>query len=116
LERRHGSLKVRGQVVIEGDRGRKALTTASLPYGLEELARRNNPIVASEMAELPVEHIARHGGEDLEVGVTGGVADAVVDDRNTRSSRGNACAPAREKREYRPRRVLGGCHAMLASD
>jgi hypothetical protein len=116
LKRRHGILEVGGEVVIKGDRGRKALATAPLPYGVEELGRRNHAIASSEMAKLPAQHIARDGGEDLEVGVACGVADAVVHERDPRASRGNACTPAGEKREYCPRRVLGGRHAMLASD
>jgi hypothetical protein len=86
------------QVVVEGDRHGEAPASAASACRFQELAGRDDAVVPAKMAQLPPEDLAGNGWEDLHVRITADAADAVVDERDSSTGRGQAGKPRKEER------------------
>jgi hypothetical protein len=86
------------QVVVEGDRHGETPAAAASARRSQELAGRDDAVVAAKMAQLPLEDLAGNGGEDLHVRISADAADAVVDERDSSTGRRQAGKPRKEER------------------
>jgi hypothetical protein len=97
-ERRQRLANVARQVVVEGDRYGETPAAAASARRFQELAGGDYVVVAAKVAELPLEDLAGNGGEDLHVRITADAADAVVDEGQPSTGRGQAGKPGKEER------------------
>jgi len=94
---------VPGEVVVEGDRSREALAAAPRMHGLEQLAPADDPVVASQVAQLPPERFAGDRGQDLEPRVATLAANTVVNERDP----GARARKSRHRAEHYGKQRLG---------
>jgi hypothetical protein len=64
----------------------------------QELADRDDVVVAPQVAQLLLEDLSGNGGEDLDIRITADAADSVVDEREPSPGRRQAGKPGKEER------------------
>jgi hypothetical protein len=80
---------VAGEIVVERDRDREALSATPRAHRIEQIAGADDAVVTAQVPQLCGEDVGGDGGEDLTRRVGDlRAADAMVDERDARARRG----------------------------